>query len=100
VPDPTVDGPGSGFSLFVQPNAQPAEAAPQTDEKQSMMRRLLNKDSKPMSKTPETKSAHACPSCGTEANVDISDPWRGLLHMNCPSCFKMWQEVDPTVARS
>jgi hypothetical protein len=41
-----------------------------------------------------TTAERTCPSCGGEARVDIYDPWRGLLHMSCDACFRMWQEVE------
>lgn len=41
-----------------------------------------------------TTADRTCPSCGGEARVDIYDPWRGLLHMSCDACFRMWQEVE------
>jgi hypothetical protein len=53
-------------------------------------RRLGKGRKKDSEETPE----RSCPSCGGTARVDIYDPWRGLLHMSCDSCFRMWQEVE------
>jgi hypothetical protein len=53
-------------------------------------RRLGKGRKKDTDETPE----RSCPSCGGTARVDIYDPWRGLLHMSCDSCFRMWQEVE------
>jgi hypothetical protein len=34
-----------------------------------------------------------CPHCGEVARADIVDGSRGIRHMSCDSCFKMWQET-------
>ncbi len=43
----------------------------------------------------DVASEHVCPACGGPASVDILDRNRGIRHMSCDSCFKMWQEVLP-----
>lgn len=36
-------------------------------------------------------SARVCPRCGDLARLDINDRTRGVLHLSCDACFKMWQ---------
>lgn len=36
-------------------------------------------------------AGHACPRCGHPARIDINDRTRGVLHLSCAECFKMWQ---------
>ncbi len=43
----------------------------------------------------EATSEHVCPACSGPASIDILDRNRGIRHMSCDSCFKMWQEVLP-----
>ncbi len=43
----------------------------------------------------EATSEHVCPACGGPASIDIMDRARGIRHMSCDSCFKMWQERLP-----
>ncbi|HEX7094670.1 MAG TPA: hypothetical protein VF183_02225 [Acidimicrobiales bacterium] len=35
--------------------------------------------------------SRACPRCGEPARLDINDRTRGVLHLSCDACFKMWQ---------
>lgn len=46
-------------------------------------------------------SARVCPRCGDLARLDINDRTRGVLHLSCDGCFKMWQvehlPTPPTV---
>jgi transposase-like protein len=35
--------------------------------------------------------APVCPRCAGPARIDINDRTRGVLHLSCDSCFKMWQ---------
>ena len=33
-----------------------------------------------------------CPSCGSGANIDLVDRRRGIQHLSCTGCFRVWQE--------
>lgn len=91
-PTPAVAGP----QLFARPAADVATAgaaAPATTERASIpprptlgMRRLRAKSQG------RTVPVHECPGCGAAARVDIHDPFRGRMHLSCPSCYRMWQE--------
>jgi hypothetical protein len=43
-------------------------------------------------------AVHVCPSCGTQATIDLDDAMRGRLYLSCGPCARMWQvKVEPTI---
>ena len=41
-----------------------------------------------------------CERCGSDARIDIHDPFRGRMHLSCHTCYRMWQvTIEPTIAR-
>ncbi|MDH3706747.1 MAG: hypothetical protein OES57_11825, partial [Acidimicrobiia bacterium] len=36
-------------------------------------------------------SGNVCPTCGSAAKIDLIDRHRGLQHLSCVSCYRVWQ---------
>ena len=112
--DPVVDFsdyPGAAPEVIAEAQPAPVEAAadePQWSHGLSKRlgvgrfgaRRAKSTEPAPAAATPAApvvdvrSTSHTCPRCGGNARVDIHDRSRGLMHLSCDSCFKMWQQPN------
>ena len=49
----------------------------------------------PRPEAPSEDVEFPCPQCGEAGRTDIHDRFSGRRYMSCPSCFKMWQLMEP-----
>ncbi|MGI9600825.1 MAG: hypothetical protein ACR2QE_03000 [Acidimicrobiales bacterium] len=64
------------------PSADPIFASPEPATTTAVEDEML---------APVLETSSECPSCGSHAKIDLVDRRRGIQHLSCTSCYRMWQ---------